>query len=207
MTSLQSTIVAGNTAGSNQDVDGTGSLTSNGYNLIGQDDSDAFPADNTDIEGSANDPVDPMLEALADNGGSTQTHALMCGSIAIDNGDPNNNATDQRDSTVFGGRRDIGAFELQDDCIDDAVNAPEFLTGSTLYPNPAVIGIVRVDIPTSFGTDINIRISDATGKVILTQATAAGTTDLDLSTLSAGTYLVQVITTEGLQTHKLVLMK
>ncbi len=65
---------------------------------------------------------DPNLGPLADNGGSTQTHALLPGSIAIDTG---NSAltTDQRGSTRpvddsnsangSGNLADIGAFEVQ----------------------------------------------------------------------------------------------
>lgn len=58
---------------------------------------------------------DPMLDVLADNGGPTQTHALLEGSPAIDHGSlafcP---ATDQRGvSRPIGGGCDIGAFELE----------------------------------------------------------------------------------------------
>jgi len=60
---------------------------------------------------------DPLLGPLADNGGSTRTHAPMAGSPAIDAG---NNlaglATDQRDGSyvrVSGKAADIGAFEAQ----------------------------------------------------------------------------------------------
>jgi len=59
--------------------------------------------------------ADPLLLPLADNGGSTQTHALATGSPAIDHG---NNAAglpyDQRGtgfSRTSGARTDIGAFE------------------------------------------------------------------------------------------------
>lgn len=55
---------------------------------------------------------DPLLAALADNGGGTETHALQAGSPAIDAGDgaacP---ATDQR-GTARQGTCDIGAYEL-----------------------------------------------------------------------------------------------
>jgi hypothetical protein len=66
---------------------------------------------------------DPMLLALANNGGVTQTQALQPGSQAVDAGDPNGCAdrfdhiltTDQRGSGYprpTGLRCDIGAFEL-----------------------------------------------------------------------------------------------
>jgi hypothetical protein len=77
-----------------------------------------------DFIASANVPLpgdtiggDPMLGPLADNGGPTQTHALLAGSPAIDAG--SNVAsldTDQRGGDfvrVFGPAADIGAFEAQ----------------------------------------------------------------------------------------------
>ena len=65
--------------------------------------------------------VDPLLGPLANNGGPTQTEALLAGSPAIDKG-PNPlptfplNANDQRGSgfaRVVGPAVDIGAFEVQ----------------------------------------------------------------------------------------------
>jgi parallel beta-helix repeat protein len=65
--------------------------------------------------------VDPMLGALASNGGPTQTHELLAGSPAIDAGpDPvpgfPGNEFDQRGdgyARVVAGTADIGAFEVQ----------------------------------------------------------------------------------------------
>jgi hypothetical protein len=57
----------------------------------------------------------PMLAALADNGGPTQTMAPQTGSAAIDSGDSAKcPGTDQRDEPRPGGPAcDIGAFEVQ----------------------------------------------------------------------------------------------
>lgn len=49
---------------------------------------------------------------LADNGGPTMTHALLVGSEAIDTGNVDSTATDQRGVTAFG-TRDIGAYEYR----------------------------------------------------------------------------------------------
>jgi hypothetical protein len=62
--------------------------------------------------------ADPMLGPLQDNGGPTQTFALLAGSPAINAGDasllPHGITTDQRGQPrVSGGALDIGAFELQ----------------------------------------------------------------------------------------------
>jgi hypothetical protein len=60
---------------------------------------------------------DPLLVALANNGGPTLTHALQTGSPAIGHGlNPLNLDNDQRGAAyprAVGGTADIGAFELQ----------------------------------------------------------------------------------------------
>lgn len=61
--------------------------------------------------------VDPLVGALANNGGPTNTHGLQPGSPAIDTGsNPLGLTNDQRGAgfrRVFGAGPDIGAFELQ----------------------------------------------------------------------------------------------
>ena len=63
--------------------------------------------------------LDPMLEPLGYNGGSTETHALRPGSPAIDSGNNSSWASyDQRGfPRIAGAGTDIGAFELQSDTI------------------------------------------------------------------------------------------
>jgi hypothetical protein len=63
--------------------------------------------------------VDPVLGPLADNGGSTRTHALLSGSPAIDNGSNIHDfPLDQRGySRNLGNAPDIGAFESGSDVI------------------------------------------------------------------------------------------
>jgi hypothetical protein len=115
--SLSSTIVAGNA--NNKDLGGDG-FDSQGNNLIGNGDSanSTFISSKNDLVGTADSLIDPKLGELQDNGGSTQTNALLEGSPAIDAGsNPNNLETDQRgegfDRTVGNGT-DIGAYEVQD---------------------------------------------------------------------------------------------
>jgi hypothetical protein len=108
----------GHCGGTATSSDCGGTLTSQGYNLI-QDSSHCTTAGDAigDMVG-----VDPHLGPLQDNGGPTQTQALLTGSPAIDAGNPdgcvdlNGDAltTDQRGaSRVVGGdaRCDIGAYE------------------------------------------------------------------------------------------------
>jgi predicted outer membrane repeat protein len=109
--SLTNSIVAGNSAGNDNDV--AGPVTAN-YNLI-QDTTGA-----TFLAGSGNNITgrDPLLGALQDNGGPTQTMALLPGSPASDAGSnaliPPGVTTDQRGAgfaRILGPAVDIGAFE------------------------------------------------------------------------------------------------
>jgi CSLREA domain-containing protein len=114
-TSSASTIVAANGAGAACSAP----LGSNGHNLDSDGSCVVFPA-----AGDLSN-VDPKLGPLADNGGPTQTHALLAGSPAIDAGVPECGGPphDQRgpgfprrvDGNGDGiAACDIGAFELQE---------------------------------------------------------------------------------------------
>ena len=83
---LYNTILAGNTAPTSPDCNGA--LTSQGYNLIGDESDCTFSAATGDIVGTGASPVNPLLSALADYGGPTKTHRLLTGSPAIDAGNP-----------------------------------------------------------------------------------------------------------------------
>ena len=113
-TDVTNTIVAGNTA-TTTGADCSGSLTSQGHNLIGDNSGCSFTPAAGDLVGTSASPIDPKLGPLADNGGPIETHALLPpGSPAIDAGDdalcP---STDQRGVTRPQGTQcDIGAFEF-----------------------------------------------------------------------------------------------
>lgn len=86
----------------------SGRFRSGGYNLIED-------ATGCDIRGASTNltGVDPLLGPLADNGGPTETHALLAGSPAIDAGNPvpaRCPSSDQR-GVARTGRCDIGAYE------------------------------------------------------------------------------------------------
>ncbi|MBI4665667.1 MAG: choice-of-anchor D domain-containing protein [Nitrospinae bacterium] len=103
---FNNTIIANN--GDGNDCTGIPGGSSTGYNL--DSDNTCNLTAGTDIPGSAL----ANLGALADNGGSTQTHALLTGSAAIDAGDCNGGAvtTDQRAAPrPYGSACDIGAYE------------------------------------------------------------------------------------------------
>ena len=102
-TELKNTIVANSDALT--DCENAGTLTSKGNNLSG----DASCGFN---QASDLSNTDPLLGPLADNGGLTQTHALLAGSPAIDTGSDTGLETDQRGvARPQGAAFDIGAFE------------------------------------------------------------------------------------------------
>jgi len=115
---LVNTIVAGNTAPASPNCRAT--FTSLGYNLIGDDTGCDYVATIGDLVGTADNPVDPLLGPLQNNGGETETHALLVGSPAFDaipvdacnDVDGNPVTTDQRGvARPQGTACDIGVFE------------------------------------------------------------------------------------------------
>ncbi len=126
---VQNSILAGNFDTPGNGGSGTikpdcsGAFSSTGYNLIGRNDGCTGFTNgvNGDKVGSALSPINPLLGALANNGGSTQTHALLAGSPAINAANPLPPgsggfacaATDQRGTARPQGTAcDMGAFEF-----------------------------------------------------------------------------------------------
>ena len=102
------TLVASNKGG---DIGGAFDSASS-YNLIG-DGSGGLSSANHNLLGTSTNPIDPKLAPLANNGGPTQTLALLAGSPAIGAGDPSESgSTDQR-GFPRGSIVDIGAFQTQ----------------------------------------------------------------------------------------------
>jgi hypothetical protein len=106
---MHDTILADDTADAYPDLDG--SFTSLGHNSIGNSMGGSGFASSDLLN------VDPRLGSLQNNGGPTQTMALLGGSPAINAGDPSGApANDQRGPgfpRTFAGTIDIGAFEVQ----------------------------------------------------------------------------------------------
>jgi predicted outer membrane repeat protein len=102
--------------------DCSGTFASPAYNLIGRDDGclGFVNGSNGNLVGTAGSPLDPLLAPLADNGGSTSTHALAGGSPAVNAANPLAPGsgglacavTDQRGVIrPLGPRCDMGAYE------------------------------------------------------------------------------------------------
>jgi hypothetical protein len=154
--SIQNTILAGNSAPSSLDVAGV--FTNLGHNLIGIGDGGSGYA-NTDLVGTSANPINPLLGPLQDNGGPTQTMALLPGSPAIDAGTLTDSEWDQRGPgypRLVNGATDIGAYEVQ-------VSLGSASAAHAVHVFEAMIGVPAaasspVSVPTSASADTVARI-------------------------------------------------
>ena len=140
--SVRNTIIAANTAPTSPDVIGV--FTSRGNNLIGNGTGGSGFTNgvNGDQVGTGATPINPMLGPLQNNGGQTDTRALLTGSRAIDAGNncvvtatcplanPINALTTDQRGTGFprqtGSNVDIGAFEVSSTGPGGALNLLDF---------------------------------------------------------------------------------
>jgi hypothetical protein len=104
-----STLITGGSAAAGPDVNGAITLNDS---LLGSSSGATVTGANNKLDVAAG--LDATLKS---NGGPTQTHALLAGSVAINNGsNPNALTTDQRGpgyNRVVGSAADIGAYEVQ----------------------------------------------------------------------------------------------
>jgi hypothetical protein len=130
---IASSIVAGNMASGTgndfvRDPDDTPTVTNS---LIGDNTGTGVAAGGTNIVGTGASPVDPLLGPLGNNGGPTQTHALLPGSPALNVGAANGQTTDQRGAPrddING--VDIGAFELHRNFVVNSIaDGPDLTAG------------------------------------------------------------------------------
>jgi hypothetical protein len=125
---LRNTIIAGNTGPTGPDL--AGDFGSQGYNLIG-DGSGGTGFDPSDLVGTPDNPIDPMIGPLQDNGGPTQTMALLPGSLALNAGDlAQLGVADQR-GVVRSGGVNIGAYQASASAF--ALTAPDTVTAGTPF--------------------------------------------------------------------------
>ncbi|HEV7745474.1 MAG TPA: choice-of-anchor Q domain-containing protein [Pyrinomonadaceae bacterium] len=167
---LENTIIAGNTAANGLgDTTGAptpgpnvdGAVTSNGHNLLGT------ATEATGFTGAGDQTgANPMLAALANNGGPTKTMKLLAGSPAIDAGVAAGSTLDQRGmprpvddpgvaNTGGSDGTDIGAYEAEPSCIltcptnitvsNDAGQCGAVVNYTT--PSGAACGTVTCDHP------------------------------------------------------------
>jgi hypothetical protein len=115
---LQSTIVAGNTAATGPDILNAGVDAGSADNFIGDGTGSGISGGvNGNLVGSAASRFDPRLAPLGDFGGPTPTMALLPGSPAIGHGAPAGPGVPTTDERGFprpsAGRVDVGAFQVQ----------------------------------------------------------------------------------------------
>lgn len=160
MVELSNTIVAGNQGPSGPDLYGVAS--SQGHNLIG-DTSDSSGWGTSDLTDTAAAPLDPLLGPLQDNGGPTQTMALLPGSPAFDAGTTVPGlTTDQRGiARPQGSAPDIGAFESrgfvlaivsggnQATSVGQSFGQPLVVSVSSPFDEPVDGGVVGFTAPGS----------------------------------------------------------
>lgn len=112
MVKVNNNLVAGNTDKETFAPDVSGSVTSEGYNLVGMADGSEGWVD-TDQTGTIDNPLDPIIGLLANNGGPTKTHALLKGSPAIDTGNPTLAGTRDQRGVIRDKLPDIGSYERE----------------------------------------------------------------------------------------------
>jgi titin len=196
---LTNSIVANDTASAGgNDVAG---VTASGGNCLVKDTnpgSGSFTPGPGDLAAG----TDPMLGPLADNGGPTQTMALLPGSPAINAGNAANAPlTDQRSLTRFG-NTDIGALEYQFKVTNTNDSGAGSLRQAILNSNATPLNasgnpnVIQFDIP---GSGVHVI------QPLTTLPTVTQTTDIDgysqpgaaPNTLAVGDNAVLVIRLDG----------
>ncbi len=200
---VSNSIIAGNT--NNDDIRNQfsvnpiqGITTSNGNNLIGNGDGSSFTnGNNGDIVGTSANPIDAKLGNLQNNGGLTQTHALLSGSPAINAGSNSNIAQDTFDidgdsntteipfeqrgvgfERIIDTTVDIGAYEIVSVVEVSATTADgTYKTGDT------------VDITVEFAKEVNVNLDSLGGALQLTLETGTNEetgTNVRIATYTSG---------------------
>ncbi len=171
---LRNTILADNTATSGSSPDCSGTIVSEGYNLIESVLGCTVTLATSDLSG-----VDPGLLALADNGGPTQTRALGTGSPARDAANPATpgsggtacEATDQRGyGRPEGSACDIGALE------QDATPATTTTTTTTTTTSTTTTTTVATTTTTSSTTTSSVAPTTTTSTSTLPASSTTSTT-------------------------------
>jgi parallel beta-helix repeat protein len=162
---VQGTIVAKNmrgSAGQGDDmvsntvmVGGANNLVGDGSGMMG-----LFNGLGSNQVGTVAVPLNPMLGSLANNGGTTQTHALLAGSPAINTGfNFAGQLDDQRGGSqlrTVGSATDIGAFEVQPALGPTPLPPPPLSPPSSPPPLPVVeIQVKRVKLRTRVDVLVN----------------------------------------------------
>jgi filamentous hemagglutinin family protein len=200
-------IIAGNTAATgNPDARNfTGTFTSIGHNLLGGNGND-FAATATDLTlGTLGVEIDSVIDTtLANNGGATQTHALIAGSPALNAGTSVAGiTTDQRGVSRTGigdNSPDIGAYEAIRVLFSNPtynVNINNARTPITVQvdrtPPGGVGGNVSVNFSTSDGTAISgVDYTSTSGTLTFTNTTSSQIFNIPILSTATGNRTVNL---------------
>jgi hypothetical protein len=156
-----------------------GTFSSNGYNLIGSGDhSTGFTnGTNHDQVGTDAASISAQLAAMQNNGGATNTMALLSTSPAINKGDPNAPSQDQR-YYLRSGAPDVGAFEYQGTLAPvSAGSRKSHGTAGTFDVNLPLTSPVGIECRPGGGTNSDNHQVILTFPVPVTVTTASATPD------------------------------
>jgi hypothetical protein len=194
---------AGGSNGVASDVDVVGAVASSDHDLIGDGTgANLSNGTNGDLVGTTESPINALLGPLQNNGGPTQTMALLAGSPAVNAGDnavvPAGVITDQRGpgfNRIFAGVVDIGAYELQSTVIA-TTTAVTTSTATSTYGDMLTFTATVAGNLTPVG-GVTFVIDSGTPVVGIAGATtgSAATWTFTTSTLSAGSHTVQALYT------------
>jgi hypothetical protein len=176
--SMGNTILAGNN-GSSSGPDLYGSLSSSGHNLIGNSRGGSGYAA-TDLLN-----VDPVLGPLQDNGGPTQTMALLAGSPALNAGDSSQLGVADQRGVVRRGGVNIGAYQASASTF--VLTAPDTATAGT--PFDATVKAVDTFGQTAVGYTGTVLFSSSDGQAVLPSDFAFTSGDAGMHTFSGGVTL------------------
>ncbi len=194
---IKNSIISDNTA--SLGIDASGTFTTQGFNVIGNDDEGTYVPNDSDYVN-----MSPDLGQLQDNGGPTETIAIAENSICVDAGDTLDVFKDQREFFLID-IRDIGAFEYGGTEEElDVEGAEKKAKMSTLYPNPST-GQININIDQSIAEDLNLKVFTMSGNLVYENSLMKGKNNFNLNSLSTGVYLVNISGGEQSQSHKLVI--
>ncbi len=187
---VANTISAENPGSNGGGGDANGVFVSSGYNLIGNGDfSTGFNASGDQV-GTTAAPINPQLGPLQNNGGGTDTMALLANSPAIDQGKSFDLATDQR-----GHERPFDAANISNASGGDGSDIGAFELGGTLVPINAVsrqthgaAGAFDIPLPLTNSVGVECRSGGATGdyQIVLTFAAPVTVTGNPQAQITSG---------------------
>ena len=200
LATLDNTIVGQNTgADGPDDIAGAAVSSTSTYNLVGVDETHSI-TNRTD--GNQVGVADPGLGSLANNGGPTQTIALLAGSPAINAGNnaliPTGLTTDQRGvgfARIVGGTVDIGAVESPYlstvTSVSSSVNASAYGQSVTFT---ATISDTSGLVPAG-SVEFYDGSTDIGAGSILSGSGPTATSTFTISTLGAGSHSIMAVFT------------